>query len=288
MSDSVWPHRRQPSRLPCPCDSPGKNTGVGCHFLLQCVKVKCESEVAQSCPILSDPIDGSLPGSSIHGIFQSRVLEWDAIAFSDIEVELSSKLVPKYLEGRSLSFCMLWLVFAASINVARESGWLPEMWLKKIEGRVRPWPAGEWGSRCGISLVQVRHLSGQAADYNGLLWADISWDKVVIIRGSQSEKGIFPSIKGCLGHGLSELCSIEVGRGFDGGSSVLWIAPCWPSSKPKPEVRSFCFLKIVQTCWPSRVSETAWCNGDTTLHYRQTQVQLLITIFSLYSFIQIT
>ena len=82
MSDSVPPHRRQPPRLPHPWDSPGKNTGVGCHFLLQCMKVKSESEVAQSCPTLRDPMDCSLPGSSIHGIFQARVLEWGAIVFS--------------------------------------------------------------------------------------------------------------------------------------------------------------------------------------------------------------
>ena len=83
MSNSVRPRRRQPIRLPCPWDSPGKNTGVGCHFLLQCMKVKSESEVAQSCPTLSDPMDCSLPGSSVHGIFQARVLEWGAIAFSE-------------------------------------------------------------------------------------------------------------------------------------------------------------------------------------------------------------
>ena len=82
MSDSVRPQRRQPTRLPRPWDSPGKNTGVGCHFLLQYMKVKSESEVAQSCPTLSDPMDCSLPGSSVHGIFQARVLEWGAIAFS--------------------------------------------------------------------------------------------------------------------------------------------------------------------------------------------------------------
>ena len=63
-------------------DSPGKNTGVGCHFLLQCVKVKSEREVTQSCPTLGDPMDYSLPGSSVYGIFQARVLEWGAIAFS--------------------------------------------------------------------------------------------------------------------------------------------------------------------------------------------------------------
>ena len=87
MSDSVRPHRRQPTRLPCPCDSPGKNTGVGCHFLLQCMKVKSESEVAQSCPTLNDPMDYSPPGSSIHGIFQARVLEWGAIASSEQNAE---------------------------------------------------------------------------------------------------------------------------------------------------------------------------------------------------------
>ena len=82
MSDSVRPHRPQPTRLPCHRDSPGKNTGVGCHLLLQFMKVKSQSEVAKSCPTLSDPMDCSLPGSSIHGIFQARVLEWGAIAFS--------------------------------------------------------------------------------------------------------------------------------------------------------------------------------------------------------------
>ena len=79
MSNSVRPHRQQPTRLPCPWDSPGKNTGVGCHFLLQCRKVKSESEVTQSCPTLCDPMDCSLPGSSFHRIFQARVLEWGAI-----------------------------------------------------------------------------------------------------------------------------------------------------------------------------------------------------------------
>ena len=129
MSNSVRPHRTQPTRLPCPWDSPGKNTGVGCHFLLQCMKVKRESEVAPSrltlatpwtsayqaplsmgfsrqeywsgvplpspvherekwewscsvMPTLSDPMDFSLPGSSVHGICQAKILEWVAISFS--------------------------------------------------------------------------------------------------------------------------------------------------------------------------------------------------------------
>ena len=72
MSDSVQPPRRQPTRLCRPWDSPGKNTGVGCHFLLQCMKVKRESEVAQLCPTLSDPMDCNLPGSSAHGIFPGK------------------------------------------------------------------------------------------------------------------------------------------------------------------------------------------------------------------------
>ena len=88
VSDSVRPHGRQPTRLPRPWDSPGKNAGVGCHFLLQCMKVKSESEVAQSCPSLSDPMDCSLPGSSTHGMFQARVLEWVAIAFSATDSQL--------------------------------------------------------------------------------------------------------------------------------------------------------------------------------------------------------
>ena len=77
MSDSVRPHRRQPTRLPCPWDSPGKNTGVGCHFLLQCMKVKSESEVAQSCPTPRDPTDCSPPGSSSMGF--SRQEYWSEL-----------------------------------------------------------------------------------------------------------------------------------------------------------------------------------------------------------------
>ena len=85
----VWPCRRQPTRLHRPWDSPGKNTGVGCHFLLQCIKVKSESEVTQLCPTLRDPMDCSPPGSTIYGIFQARILEWIAIAFSAMASELA-------------------------------------------------------------------------------------------------------------------------------------------------------------------------------------------------------
>ena len=92
MSDSVQPHRRQPIRLPRPWDSPGKNTGVGCHFLLQCMEVKSESEVTQSCLTLRNPADCSLPGSCAHGIFQARVLVWVAIAFSLVYPPLNPQI----------------------------------------------------------------------------------------------------------------------------------------------------------------------------------------------------
>ena len=98
------PHRQQPTRLPHPWDSPGKDTGVGCHFLLQCMKVKSESEVAQSCPTLSDPMDCSAPGPSVHGIFQARVLEWGAIAFSEMRYIQPQK---KGAEANNAGHCPL-------------------------------------------------------------------------------------------------------------------------------------------------------------------------------------
>ena len=100
MSDSVRPHRRHPTRLLSPWDSPGKNTEVGCHFLLQCMKVKSESEVAQLCLTLSNPMDCSPPGSSVHGIFQARVLEWGAIAYS---IKITSQFNFGYMNK-----CILW------------------------------------------------------------------------------------------------------------------------------------------------------------------------------------
>ena len=103
------PQRRQPARLPHPWDSPGKNTGVGCHFLLQFMKVKCESEVAQSCPTLSDPMECSPPGSSIHRIFQARVLEWGATALYFSTCCYSLPSVDQPCPDGSLSFPLkLW------------------------------------------------------------------------------------------------------------------------------------------------------------------------------------
>ena len=95
VSNSVRPHKWQPTRLHCPWASPGKNTGVGCHFLLQCMKVKNEIEVVQSCTTHRDPMDCSLPGSSIHGLFQARVLEWVVLILDilNIETEFEQALV---------------------------------------------------------------------------------------------------------------------------------------------------------------------------------------------------
>ena len=129
MSDSVRPHRRQPTRLSRPWDSPGKNTGVGCHFLLQCMKVESESEVAQLCPTLSGPMDCSLPGSSVHEIFQATALEWGAIAFSNHQHCFSS-ITPmtcctrssRLWTGQFLSLGLLYQ-YAASLQVSeKETG----------------------------------------------------------------------------------------------------------------------------------------------------------------------
>ena len=110
VSDSSLPHRQHLTRFPGPWDSPGKNTGVGCPFLLQCRKVKSESEVAQSCPTLRDPMDCSPPCSSVHGIFQARVLEWGAISFSNgVRASMIKKKKKSPME--------------ASINVALHPKW---------------------------------------------------------------------------------------------------------------------------------------------------------------------
>ena len=104
MSDSVQPHRWEPARLPHPWDSPGRNTEVCCHFLLQCIKVKSESEVAQSCLTLSDPMDCSLSGSCVHGIFQARVLEWVSSAFSVKWLQALYITLQQFLKRTSLQF----------------------------------------------------------------------------------------------------------------------------------------------------------------------------------------
>ena len=112
---TLQPHRCQPTRLPRPWDSPGKNTGVGCHFLLQCMKVKSESEVAQSCLTLRDPMDCSLPGSSVHGIFQARVLERGAIAFST-----QWSRTPKFVVISVTSIGDIFLLICFSLSIHKD------------------------------------------------------------------------------------------------------------------------------------------------------------------------
>ena len=145
------PHRWQPSSLPHPWDPPGKNTGVGCHFLLQCMKVKSESEVAQSCPTLSNLMDCSLPGSSIHGIFQARVLEWGAIAFSsNVGATLMKKKLP---------FWWMMLIIGESIYVwgkesesESHSAMFDSLW---PHGLYSPWNSpGQNAGMGSLSLLQ--------------------------------------------------------------------------------------------------------------------------------------
>ena len=90
MSDSVWPHRRQPTRLPRPWDSPGKNTGVGCHFLLQCIKVKMK--LLSCVRLLATPWTAAHQAPPSMGFFPAEVLEWGAIAFSEKDLDLSNSL----------------------------------------------------------------------------------------------------------------------------------------------------------------------------------------------------
>ena len=127
VSDSVRPHRWKPTRLLCLWDSPSKNTGVGCHFLLQCMNVKSESEVAQSCLTLSDPMDCSLPGSSIHGISQSRVLEWGAIAFSNDQPRKYIKKQKNYFSNKGTS--------SQGYGFSSSPVWMWELNYKKAECR---------------------------------------------------------------------------------------------------------------------------------------------------------
>ena len=115
MSDPVWSHRRQPTTLPHPWDSPGKKTGVGCHFLLQCMKVKSESEVLSRVWLFCNPMDCSLPGSSAHGIFQARILEWAAIAFSEANPKWWQRLKLLILCSLSVTPISLLTVPSASI-----------------------------------------------------------------------------------------------------------------------------------------------------------------------------
>ena len=148
MSDSVWPHRRQPTRLPCPWDSPGKSTGVGCHFLLQCMKVKSESEVAQLCLTLSDPMDCGPPGSSVRGVFQARGLEWVPLAMHLIFLYLLQLSQERYLlnttQFKLRTICLgqyplvLWQMGFPGDQILKNLPAMQEAWAQPL-GQEDPW-----------------------------------------------------------------------------------------------------------------------------------------------------
>ena len=181
MSDSLRHHRQEPTRLPRPWDSPGKNTGVGCNFLLQCIKVKSESEVAQSCPTLSDPMDCSPSSSSIHGIFQARVLEWGAIAFSGIKDKLFLfKFFISFMRQRA---CILWLIYPVGHHYFdswfRQPIW--EKWIHTMWKTVIPLNGGRDIRKVTFCRKGVKELGFelslhiQHTIYSYNLWSELSW-----------------------------------------------------------------------------------------------------------------
>ena len=161
-------------QAPRPWDSPGKNTGVGCHFLLQCMKVKSESEVSQSCPTLSDPMDCSLPGSSIHGIFQAWVLEWVAIAFSIPRATLiQKKKKKKELDSLKQIYCLM-VLEARSLKLGFLRAMLPLKCVK--ESLLASWQLLVTGGHLWHSLVcrrvtAISALSSQGIFLVGLCFA---------------------------------------------------------------------------------------------------------------------
>ena len=172
MSNSVHPHRWQPTRLPRPWDSPGKNTEVGCRFLLQCMKVKSESEVAWLCPTLWDHMDCSLPGSSLHGIFQARVLEWGAIAFSATSYLGSNICLYSLSHCWSYCFSCIW----SNPNWFRSLNW-GAVFLGFRRSRLLTWALetilGDSEQRVGLHLTS-------------LVWRKLMWPLTALPWGAYS------------------------------------------------------------------------------------------------------
>ena len=163
------PHRRQPTRLHHPWDSPGKNTGVGCHFLLQCRKVKSESDVAQSCLTPRDPMDCSPPGSSVHGIFQARVLEWGAIAFS------KTRLMPhKFLFVLECNL-EIWTFKSSPVFLAFSKVWEPVEWRLLIFLR-------SWRARLKVLCSTPSDSTGSTLTFSGELLNNTVWDPCLEVQ----------------------------------------------------------------------------------------------------------
>ena len=134
---TLWLHRWQPTRLPHPGESQGKNTGVGCYFLLQCMKVKSESEVTQSYLTLSDPMDCSPPGSSVHGIFQARVLEWGAalVMSNSLQPYIDCSPPGSSLHGILQARILEWVAMASSRGSSQPRDWTHVSYVSCIAGR---------------------------------------------------------------------------------------------------------------------------------------------------------
>ena len=144
MANSARPHRRQPTRLPSPWDSPGKNTGVGCHFLLQCIRVKVKS---LSCVWLSEHMDCSPPGSSVHRIFQARVLEWVAIAFSEYRGCLTQFSETSSFWKRVSCYQPLALPYVTKQGTNRSGGQESKgkwVWGSRLINMVKKWKQNVW------------------------------------------------------------------------------------------------------------------------------------------------
>ena len=171
MSDPVRPQRQQPMKLPHPWNSPGKNTGVGCHFLLQCMKVKSESEVAQSYPTLSDPMDCSLPGSSIHGIFQTRVLEWGVIYSWFKILLLVSHVQISYTYTQAVLCSVVSWLFAAPWTVAHQAP-LSMGFSRQEYWNELPFPTPEDLSNPGIEIM----ILASSALADGFFTTTTTWE----------------------------------------------------------------------------------------------------------------
>ena len=179
----MQPHRGQPTRLPHPWDSPGKNTGMGCHFLLQCMKVRSESEVAKACPTLSNPMDSSLSGASILGISQARVLEWVAIAFSPHPYMTTGKTIA--LTRRNFVGKIMSLLF---IMLSRREGNGNPLQCSYLEN---PRDGGAWwASIYGVAQSRIRLKRLSTSSSSRLVMPFLPRSKRLLVSWLQSPSAV--------------------------------------------------------------------------------------------------